>query len=209
MVPISKPEIVIATKNPGKLREFRELFAGCPIEVNSLLELSLNISILEDGETFLENARKKAREVYRSTGKVTIADDSGLEVEALHGLPGIHSARFAGHSATDQENIERLLRMMESVPLERRGAKFVCALVAIMPDGEELEIIETCEGTILPKPRGEGGFGYDPVFYLPELGSTMAEISLETKNRVSHRGKALRKMRRRLKDWYKCMDIIR
>ncbi|GIW47304.1 MAG: XTP/dITP diphosphatase [Deltaproteobacteria bacterium] len=183
-------EIVIATKNSGKIREFYSLLYPIFSRIISLGELGCSVEIVEDGSSFSENALKKARIVAELTKKPTIADDSGLEVFALNGRPGIFSARYAGENAGDRENIEKLLRELKGIT--DRRARFVCSLALVFPDGEEVVAEGVCEGTIVDKPRGNGGFGYDPVFLLPEVDKTMAELSLEEKNLFSHRARALR-----------------
>jgi XTP/dITP diphosphohydrolase len=183
-------EIVVATRNKGKLREFSDLLSTFAERIIPIDEISPGIEIEESGATFRENALLKAREVFRTTHLPTLADDSGLEVESLGGLPGVLSARFAGHGATDSENIERLLRELEGV--KDRRARFVCCLAFICPDGGEVTIEGYCGGIIAEKPIGEGGFGYDPVFYLPDMKRTMAQLSTSEKNRISHRAKASR-----------------
>ena len=152
--------------------------------------------IEENGETFAENALKKARFYSKYFVKVTLADDSGLEVDRLKGLPGIYSARYAGERASGQENNEKLLGEMEGVPISKRGARFRCVIAVVSPDGRELLAEGSCKGRIGFREKGKRGFGYDPLFVLPNCGKTMAELSLEEKNRISHRGKALRKIRK-------------
>ena len=155
--------------------------------------------IVEDGKSFFENAMKKAKTVSEKTGLLAIADDSGLEVDALGGRPGIYSARFAGENATDKENNERLLMEMKDIPLEKRGAQFRCVMVAYRPDGKWIKTEGICRGTITTEPRGEKGFGYDPVFLPEGHDKTMAELSMEEKNRISHRGKALAALKKEIK----------
>jgi len=150
----------------------------------------------EDGSSFTENALKKARFYSKSFGKLTIADDSGLEVDSLKGLPGIHSARYAGDRASTEENNQKLLREIHGVPISKRGARFKCVIAVRSPNGREATAEGSCRGRIGFKEKGKRGFGYDPLFILPKYGRTMAELTLEEKNRISHRGKALRKIRR-------------
>jgi XTP/dITP diphosphohydrolase len=152
--------------------------------------------IEEDGRSFAENALKKARFYSKQFGKLTLSDDSGLEVDRLKGLPGIYSARYAGEGATSREKNEKLLREMEGFPLSKRGAKFKCAIAIAAPDGREAIAEGSCRGKIGFGLVGKNGFGYDPLFILPQYGKTMAQLSLEEKNRISHRGKALRKLKR-------------
>lgn len=191
-------EIVLATENKGKLKELVNLFKGVFLNIISLTDLDSPPEVIEDGETFLDNALKKARIIARYSGKPALADDSGLEVEVLRGRPGVYSARYAGENATDRENISKLLDELRDK--ENRNALFVCLLALVTPEGKERAVRGTCEGVILDKPRGEGGFGYDPVFYLPELNKTMAEIPPELKNRISHRAQAVALLIKHLKE---------
>ncbi|NLM20478.1 MAG: XTP/dITP diphosphatase [Peptococcaceae bacterium] len=199
-------KILLATKNKGKVEEFAELIAKSGIKSpdlqsnnakTSLSILSLNDfpelpEIEENGQTFAENALIKARAAFAQTKLMTLADDSGLEVDALDGAPGIYSARYAGEPKDDERNIQKLLADLQDVPEEARTASFRCSLAIIMPDGQEHLIEGTVEGRILKEKKGQGGFGYDPVFYLPELGKTMAELQMEEKNANSHRARAFR-----------------
>lgn len=155
----------------------------------------------EDGKSFFENSLKKARFYSKLFGKIAIADDSGLEVDALGGGPGIYSARYAGERATDQENRKKLLKALEGIPVSKRGARFKCVIAMVTPEGREILVEGTCKGRIGFKEVGRNGFGYDSLFILPRLGKTMAQLNLEEKNRISHRGKALRKLRKMLKDY--------
>src|ERR1700678_723020 len=190
--------LVVATGNPGKLREFRHLLAGLPFELVSLADLGV-ASPEETGSSFMANALLKARHAAAATGAAAIADDSGLEVDALGGAPGIYSARYAGQGADDRANNAKLLAALEGMPHDRRGARYRCALAFI--DGAA-DILLTAdgvwEGAILDEPRGTGGFGYDAYFWLPELGMTAAELDPDEKNRRSHRGSALRALRDQL-----------
>ena len=181
-------EIVLATGNKGKIREFTGLL-GCVFgNIVSLNDLVAPPEVVEDGETFRENALKKARAIASYSGKPALADDSGLEVDALGGSPGVYSARYAGEGAAERDNIEKLLTELSGIG--NRNARFVCVLALVTPDGKEITAEGRCEGIILGEPRGEGGFGYDPVFFLPEFGKTMAELTPELKNKVSHRARA-------------------
>ena len=197
-------ELVIATRNPGKFREVAAVLAelGEAVRLRSLAEFPDVPEVPETGRTFEENAMRKARTVALATGLPVLADDSGLEVDALGGAPGVHSRRAAGEGATDPERIAWLLHRLEGVPPERRTARFhsVVALAVPAPDGTvQVDTFHgTVEGRILDTPRGTGGFGYDPVFLVVELGRSMAELSLEEKNRISHRARALRQMLPRL-----------
>lgn len=186
-------EVVLATGNQGKVREFSKLLDGVFEKVISLKELDNPPEVIEDGVTFKDNALKKAREIAKYSNKLTLADDSGLEVDALNGEPGVYSARYSGEGATDQSNIDKLLIELADNP--NRKARFVCVLALVDPDGKELVVDGYCEGEILTKARGEGGFGYDPVFYLPDRDKTMAEIEPEEKNKISHRSNALKKLK--------------
>jgi XTP/dITP diphosphohydrolase len=190
--------LIVATRNKGKIREIREALKGLSLQIYALNDFPDVPEIEEDGKSFAENVLKKARFYSKYFGKLTIADDSGLEVEWLKGLPGIYSARYAGKGASARENNQKLLREMEGISLSKRGARFKCVMAMVSPDGRE-EIAEgSCKGRIGFEEKGRRGFGYDPFFILPKYGKTMAELSLEEKNKISHRGKALRKLRRRI-----------
>jgi XTP/dITP diphosphohydrolase len=196
---VAASRLVIATSNPDKLREFRSLLAGLPFESVGLGELNLS-SPQETGATFLANALLKARHAANLSGFAAVADDSGLEVDALAGAPGIYSARYAGSDADDAANNAKLMRSLAGVAPERRRARFRCALVFMESalDSAPLVAEADWEGFILEAPRGSGGFGYDPYFWLPERGMTAAEMLPAEKNRCSHRGKALRALREQL-----------
>ncbi|MCZ6638635.1 MAG: XTP/dITP diphosphatase [Candidatus Dadabacteria bacterium] len=189
-------EVVLATGNEGKIKEFSNLLEGVFEKIISLSDLGSPPEVIEDGLTFRDNALKKAREIARYSGKLTLADDSGLEVDALNGRPGIYSARYSGEGATNKTNIVKLLAELGDNP--NRKARFVCVLALVDPNGEELVVEGFCEGVILDEPRGEGGFGYDPVFYLPDKRKTMAELEPELKNTISHRANALKKLKTEL-----------
>ena len=169
---------------------------GLPIQILSLNDFSDIPEIEEDGKTFIENALKKALFYSTYLEQLTLADDSGLEVETLQGMPGIHSARYAGERASPGENNQKLLREMEGIPTSKRGARFKCVMALASTDGRKAVTEGVCRGRIGFKEVGKRGFGYDPLFILPHYGKTMAQISVEEKNRISHRGKALRKMRK-------------
>jgi len=194
------PKLLIATNNPGKLREYEELLAGLPLELTSPAREGLSLEVAETGESFAENARLKAVAYARASGLLTLADDSGLEVDALGGRPGVHSARYAGEGADDEERYRLLLEEMRGVPWEKRTARFHCVIAIATPEGEVRTAEGTCEGIIAFEPRGEHGFGYDPVFYLPQHGRTMAELEPRAKNRISHRARAARKAREILRE---------
>jgi XTP/dITP diphosphohydrolase len=187
------PKLLLATTNRGKLREYYRLLKGLPFELVGPVDEGIDIAVDEKKKTFEENAQLKAVTYSRLSGLVTLADDSGLEVDALGGGPGIVSARFAGEQASDKDRIEYLLDRLKDVPWERRAARFRCVIAVATPEGETELCDGECQGLVAFEPKGENGFGYDPVFYLPEFDKTIAELSLETKNQVSHRGKAARK----------------
>jgi XTP/dITP diphosphohydrolase len=181
--------LVIATRNKNKLREFQEILKDLKIEVRSLDDFGPTPEAIEDGETFDDNAYKKAIHTAKILGLPAIADDSGLVVDALNGEPGVYSARYAGENATDEENCQKLLSELKGV--ENRRAHFHCVLSIAVPSGPALTYEGKCDGVIIDNKRGDSGFGYDPIFYFEELGKTFAELSMEEKNKVSHRGKAL------------------
>jgi XTP/dITP diphosphohydrolase len=204
--------VVVATANRGKIRELRSLLASLPLHLVSMGDVSSRpIEIVEDGDTFEANARKKARAVAASTALPTLADDSGLEVDALDGLPGVRSARYAGERATDAENNRKLLAALEALgPGAPRTARFRCAMVFFDPTRPDAEVVTdgACEGRISGAPRGAGGFGYDPIFLVadaivppPFAGKTMAELPDDEKNRISHRARAIERMVPHLRDW--------
>ena len=186
-------KIVIGTKNEKKLLELKDAFRDLPVEIVSVAEFGDIPDAVEDGETFSENALIKAKFFMEKTGCACIADDSGLEVDALDGMPGVHSARYAGFHAEDVTNNRVLMRELEKVGVEESRADYRCALVFVDTNGTKLETGGVCYGTIKKIARGNGGFGYDPYFYF-DSGKTMAELSLEEKDKISHRGAALRKM---------------
>jgi XTP/dITP diphosphohydrolase len=185
--------MVVATRNQGKLIEFRKLLSGFEVDVKSLSDFGPIPPVLEDGTTFEENAYKKAHSTARVLGFPALADDSGLVVAALKGAPGVHSARFAGEGASDEANNLKLLRMMQG--MASRRAVFECVIVIAVPRGPALVYEGRCEGEIAHEVRGTNGFGYDPVFYYPAMKKTFGEMPEEEKNRVSHRGKAMAKLR--------------
>jgi XTP/dITP diphosphohydrolase len=194
--PPARPKrLVVATGNPGKLREFRQLLAALPFQTIGQAELGVTAAE-ETGSSFLENALIKARHAAAATGEAAIADDSGLEVDALGGAPGIFSARYAGASASDAANTEKLLGELAGVPGEKRTARYRCVLVFVPapPDSRPVIAEGVWEGRILEAPRGRGGFGYDPVFWLPDWGATAAEIDAAQKNRRSHRASAMARL---------------
>lgn len=188
--------IVIAIRNQGKRREIERLLDPLGYEIRDLSQFQDIGDIVEDGSTFEENALKKALAVQKHIGDaLVLADDSGLCVDALDGQPGVYSARYAGETATDEENNRKLLEAMQGIPFEQRGGRFVCVLVLSAPDREPVIVRGECGGFITTEAMGTKGFGYDPLFYLEEFGCTMAELSLEHKNQVSHRAIALGKLK--------------
>jgi XTP/dITP diphosphohydrolase len=189
-------EVILASRNAGKIKEFKILLRGLVKKMCTLCELGSVFDITENGATYSENALKKARHVSNLVNKICLADDSGLEVEALRGKPGILSSRFAGDRSSDEENIAKLLSHLADEP--NRKASFVCSLALVFPDRREVIAEGKCEGIILHKPRGAGGFGYDPVFFLPDLNKTMAELVLDEKNLISHRARAVRELKQLL-----------
>lgn len=203
------PPLVVATRNPGKLREIRDVLGGLSISVVDLAAWKGLAEPVEDGETFAANARLKALYYARATGQWCLADDSGLAVDALGGSPGVRSARYAADACApgaaqgqiDHANNARLLEQLRGVPDEKRTARFICHLALADPDGLLIEASGTVEGRIGHQMRGCNGFGYDPLFFLPELGCTTAELPPQEKNRISHRGAAVRRFARRLKQW--------
>ncbi|MEH7074839.1 XTP/dITP diphosphatase [Neobacillus drentensis] len=187
-------EVIIATKNPGKAKEFEHIFASRGITVQTLLDFPEIPEVEETGTTFEENATLKAETISKALGKMVIGDDSGLIVDALEGRPGIYSARYAGEPKNDQNNTDKVLSELAGIPEEKRTARFYCALAVAVPGQETITVSGTCEGRILEDQRGTNGFGYDPVFYVPEKGVAMAELSSDEKNKISHRANALKKL---------------
>ena len=183
-------QLLIATRNAHKVHELAQILIGVPVVLRSLADEGISDEVDETGATYAENAVLKATTYARLSGMWSLADDSGLEVDYLGKEPGLRSARYAGEGASNQERIAKLLRNLEGVPWERRTARFVCVIAIANPDGTPALFEGTCEGIIALAPKGEGGFGYDPVFYMPEFGCTMAELSEQVKNRVSHRARA-------------------
>ena len=198
-------KLLLATNNEAKVREYRDLLRDLALELVTSAELGMINIVNEVGESLEENARLKATASATRSQLLALADDSGLEVDALGGEPGRLSARYAGEQASDRGRISHLLAKLEGVPWERRSARFRCVIAIATPEGKVEFCSGECLGIITFEPRGEGGFGYDPIFYLPELGRTMAELTLEIKNQVSHRGQAARKVPQVLKrlgyDW--------
>jgi len=185
---------IVATQNKGKLKEIRRVMQSVGIEVEGMDHYSGLVPAIEDGETFAANAQKKAQAIVEQTGKPCLADDSGLAVEALHGRPGVYSARYAGEEATDQDNNDLLLKEMAQVPDGQRQAAFCCVMALCFPDGKCLLFEGRLEGKILRAEQGAGGFGYDPLFQVGDSSCSLAEISLDEKNSISHRGQALKQL---------------
>ena len=188
-------EIIFATGNKDKMREIREIMADCDVHIVSMKEAGIRVDIVEDGTTFEENAKIKARAVAAHTDAIVLADDSGLEIDYLNKEPGIYSARYMGEDTSYDIKNQALLDRLNGVPDEKRTARFVCAIGAAFPDGSTQVVRGTMEGIIGHEIAGENGFGYDPIFFLPEHGCTSAQLAPEKKNELSHRGEGLRKMR--------------
>ena len=186
------PKLLLATNNQAKVREYKSLLQNLPFELVTVADQGISIIINEEGESLEENARLKATVLAAKSQLPALADDSGLEVDALGGEPGRLSARYAGESASDRDRVNYLLARLEGVPWEKRSARFRCVIAVATPEGRMEFCSGECRGFITFAPKGEYGFGYDPIFYLPELDKTMAELPLELKNLVSHRGKAAR-----------------
>lgn len=187
--------MIFATGNENKMKEIREILGALPLEILSMKEVGVSADIVEDGKTFEENALIKARAICKLAGEMVLADDSGLEIDYLNKEPGIYSARYMGEDTSYHIKNKSLIDRLEGVPDEKRTARFVCAIAAVFPDGKELVVRGTVEGIIGYEEKGENGFGYDPIFYLPERGCTTAELPPEEKNSISHRGNALRLMK--------------
>jgi XTP/dITP diphosphohydrolase len=195
MGPVTVTELLLASQNPGKLNEMRLLVAGLPFHVVGPLDIGIGDAPDETGHTFIENAILKARYYARRSGLLTVADDSGLSVDALGGGPGLYSSRFGGEGASDEDRNRLLLLKLEGVPPEERGARFTSA-VALVKNGDVVfQAVETVDGRIAEAPRGPNGFGYDPVFFYPPYGKTFGEVPRAMKDRVSHRGKAFARLR--------------
>lgn len=186
--------IIIATGNKDKVREINEILRGTDFDAVSMKEIGIDPEIVEDADSFEGNALIKARTVHELTKEYVMADDSGLCIDALDGAPGIYSARFCGEDSTYEEKFKKIFEMLKDVPEEKRTAQFVCAIAVVRPDGTSFTVRGECHGVLHEKPMGENGFGYDPIFYVPEFGMTTAQMSKEQKNMISHRGKALRAM---------------
>lgn len=201
--------IVFATGNKEKMKEILQIMEGCPVEVCSMKEAGISCDVEENGKTFAENARIKASAIAEELKKtcqeagteytdIVLADDSGLEIDALNKEPGVYSARYMGETTSYHEKNTNLIARLEGVLQEKRSARFVCAIAAVLPDGEVIDVQATIEGFIGYEEKGENGFGYDPIFYVPEFDCTTAQLSMEQKNKISHRGKALACMKEEL-----------
>jgi XTP/dITP diphosphohydrolase len=197
----SMRSLLLATTNRHKLEEFRAIFADLPFHLLSLRDLHLDLDVEETGTTFAENARLKALTYAQTAGMLTLADDSGLEIDALDGAPGVYSARFLRPDASYEERFRVILEQLRGLPMEQRSARFRCVITLAEPSGYCRSVTGVVEGVIADAPRGEYGFGYDPIFLLPELGKTMAELMPEVKNNISHRGRAARLARALLEEW--------
>ncbi|MDA1216456.1 MAG: RdgB/HAM1 family non-canonical purine NTP pyrophosphatase [Chloroflexi bacterium] len=185
--------LLIATNNQHKVSEFRRLLGDMPCRLVTPRDVGLELDVEEDGVTFAENAAKKARVFAAATGLLSLADDSGIEVDALDGRPGVYSARYGGPELSDEGRVHLMLRELVDVPVEQRGCRYVAVIAIAWPDGRLEQFEDACEGRVAFEPSGANGFGYDPVFYVPSEDATMAEISSEAKDRISHRGIAVRK----------------
>ncbi|MEK5185838.1 XTP/dITP diphosphatase [Solibacillus sp. FSL R5-0691] len=195
-------QVVIATKNKGKAKDFEALFGPFGYEVVTMFEVAPDVEIEETGTTFEENAILKAETLANMLGQIVIADDSGLAIDALNGEPGVYSARYAGDH-DDEANMVKVLENMKDVPEEQRTARFCCALAIAGPNMETKTVFGTCEGIIAHEKKGTNGFGYDPIFYVPALEKHMAELSAEEKGAISHRGNAIRKLALQLAEFLK------
>lgn len=196
--------LVVASNNAHKIGEIREILKEDNIQIFSLKDLGIDIDVVEDGDTFIENAYKKAKEIYdyivenKLGDYMVMSDDSGLSVDILNGEPGVYSARYAGEHGNSEKNNQKLLKNLKSVAYEERKARFICAMVLIGAENKIIKVQGEAEGYIIDNPTGVGGFGYDPIFYVPEFKKTFAEMNSEDKNAISHRGKALRELKKKL-----------
>lgn len=190
------PKLLLASSNLGKIREYRLLLGDLGYQIVTLSEQGISKVITESGNTYEQNAEMKATTYAKLSQLITLADDSGLEVDALHGKPGIHSARFAGKNATDADRVTKLLAMMDGIPWDRRTAHFKCVIAIATPESKLRLCQGKCRGIIAFEAKGKNGFGYDPIFHLPELAKTLAELPLELKNQLSHRGQAAQRARK-------------
>ena len=202
-----RERIVFATGNEGKMREIRLILADLCMEILSMKEAGANPDICEDGKTFGENAEIKARAVWKETGGIVLADDSGLVVDYIGGEPGIYSARYMGEDTSYAIKNQAIIDRLKEAEGAERSARFVCNIAAVLPDGRVLHTEKTMEGLIAHEPAGEEGFGYDPILYIPEFGRTSAQLTIEEKNRISHRGKALEAMKEELSALFGGEDV--
>ena len=202
-----KETIVFATGNEGKMREVRMILADLGMEILSMKEAGVHADIVEDGETFAQNAEIKAKAVWARTGGIVLADDSGLAVDYLGGEPGVYSARYMGEDTSYDIKNQAIIDRLKGAKGKERSARFVCDIAAVLPDGTVIHMEGFMEGQIAEKPAGTEGFGYDPILYIPELGVTSAELTLEQKNQISHRGKALRAMKEELFKRYRGEEL--
>lgn len=193
-----KHKIIFATGNEGKMKEIRLILADLGLPVLSMKEAGVDLAIVEDGTTFAENAEIKARAVWAQTGDIVLADDSGLAVDYINGEPGVYSARYMGEDTSYEIKNRNIIDRLSGAEGQQRSARFICDIAAVMPDGTVLHTVGAMEGLIAEEPAGSGGFGYDPILYIPEFGCTSAELSIEQKNQISHRGKALEAMKEKL-----------
>lgn len=200
---MSENKIIFATGNEGKMREIREILKDLGMEILSMKQAGVSMDIAEDGKTFGENAEIKAMAVWKKTGGIVLADDSGLVVDCLNGEPGIYSARYMGEDTSYEIKNQNIIERAAKARGGERSARFLCNIAAVLPDGEVLHTEAAMEGLIAEKPAGNGGFGYDPILYIPEYGKTGGELTMEEKNKISHRGKALKAMKERLQERFK------
>lgn len=200
---MSENKIIFATGNEGKMREIREILKDLGMEILSMKQAGVSMDIAEDGKTFGENAEIKAMAVWKKTGGIVLADDSGLVVDCLNGEPGIYSARYMGEDTSYEIKNQNIIERAAKARGGERSARFLCNIAAVLPDGEVLHTEAAMEGLIAEKPVGNGGFGYDPILYIPEYGKTGGELTMEEKNKISHRGKALKAMKERLQERFK------
>ncbi len=191
-------KVLVASNNKGKLKEFNKILGELGIECISMNDAGIDIDVEETGTTFLENAKIKAEAIYKIAKIPTVSDDSGLCVDALGGEPGVYSARYAGEHGNDEKNNEKLLANLKNIPPEKRTARFMSVVYLVLDDNTAISAQGTAEGFIIDEPKGENGFGYDPIFFSPTLGKTFAQASVEEKNAISHRGSALRELKRKL-----------
>ncbi|QGU94229.1 XTP/dITP diphosphatase [Clostridium bovifaecis] len=193
-------KLIVASNNEHKIKEIKQILKDFPLEIISLKEAGINIDVEENGCTFAENAHIKAIEIYKLIGNsMVLADDSGLSVDILNGEPGVYSARYSGEHGNDKKNNEKLISKLKGIDFEKRSGKFICAIELIIDENKIINVQGEVNGYIIEREKGDNGFGYDPLFYVPEFGKTMAEMNSEEKNSISHRGEALRKLREEVK----------